>query len=48
MRKIKAHHIYSLIKDACKEKGVQFTNAGYRKAKEAYNQLPRTRRHLVT
>lgn len=48
MRKIKTLTIYHLIQNACEKEGVKFTNRGFRAAKRRYNQLPRTRRHLVT
>lgn len=47
MNRVKSQTIYNLIKNACKEKGVPFTNAGYRRAKKLYNKMPRTIRHKV-
>lgn len=47
MRRIKSTYIYHLIKDACKNEGLTFTNRGYRAAKKQYLALPRTKRHLV-
>lgn len=47
MKKRVANKIKALIQSACKEKGIPFTDAYYRRAKKAYATIPWTLKEKV-